>query len=86
MLHWYINPKIIRGRELKMPGKSRVALSAPTEKPSLIEGLSPCSSKASDKIVSTIKKLTRTETKLVNLRAVNCLGNDNGNVITYNIR
>lgn len=83
MLHWYMKPKIMSGKELKMPTTSSVALYAPSVKPRLIVGLVPCKSTASKKMVKTMKKLTRTEIKLVNRRAVSCLGNDIGNVINY---
>ena len=68
------------GRELKIPGKSSVASSAPTLKPSVIDVLVPCKSTPSKKIVITIKKLTSTEIKLVNLKAVSYLGSEIGNV------
>lgn len=76
--------KMMSGKELNMPMTSSVALYAPTEKPSPIDGLVPCSSMASKKIVKTMKKLTSTEIKLVNRKAVSCLGNDIGNVTNYN--
>jgi predicted adenine nucleotide alpha hydrolase (AANH) superfamily ATPase len=52
-------------------------------KPSLSEGLSPCSSTASEKIVSTIKKLIKTEKNEVNLRAVSVRASDMGKVNNY---
>ena len=78
MLHWYIKPKIISGNDLKIPAASIVARFAPTLNPSEIEGLVPCSRKAIKKIVKTINKLTKTDTKAENLSAVSFLGNDNG--------
>jgi hypothetical protein len=83
MLHWYIKPKIIRGNDLKMPAAPIVDRFAPTLNPSEIEGLVPCSRKAIKKMVKTINKLTRTDTKAENLRAVSFLGNDNGNKRHY---
>ena len=80
MLHWYINPKMINGSELNIPGKSSLALWAPTLKPSLIEGLVPCSRMASKKIVRTMKKETITEMKAVKRKAVSLRGSDIGNV------
>jgi len=74
---------MISGKELKIPAGSSTALSAPTVKPSLKEGLSPCSNTASKKIVNTINKLINTERKEVNLKAVSVRGSDIGKVRSY---
>jgi hypothetical protein len=83
MLHWYMNPKMINGNELKMPGASRTALYAPSVNPSLMLGLVPCRRTASQKIVSTIKKLTNTEIIEENLSAVSVRGSEIGKVRTF---
>jgi len=74
-----MKPKMIKGRESKMPAALIEALSRPKLKPSLSFSLVPWSRSASDRITPTMKILRITEMKLEKRRADSCRGIEIGN-------